>query len=568
MKKQFVLLFKKESQTTLFLIILFSLLLTGCFRNYYRIKEKTTTSKEVLQAMQAPEKYLVLHNNNLIWNITEVKIENGFLSGKTNRINSDRYNNLPIHPGDGYRYRKNNNTDQSYITNEIHIYVNEPIATSDSVKIALDSIKKIELFDKDKAATIGSYTISTIGVAAAVLVTVGVIVILSDPNFISGPKITPKPTANGQSSCPFVYTTDGEDYSFAGEIFGGALYPKLERDDYLALPALKPFENNYHIYLNNQAKEIQSINLAELYVIDHPSNSEVFMDKYGNTFTSSAIQKPLTALDSRGRSQLDKIAEVDNLTYYDVPSKEGEKLNDELFLTFAMPDNCLEGKLILRIRNSLIVDYSYQQYAFMFGKKWEEFQKRIHEKSSTELNQWVTDQEIPLSVSIEENGKWKILEQLLPTGPLAFRDYVVKLDLNGFKKSELRVKLASGELFWEIDRVGIDFSPNCVNHFAVVKPFRGVDQDSINVLNNIRYDDNNYLTQPRIGDETELVFTEPAQRKGEKRSVFLHSKGYYTLLGTEGKGKSMLFLHKFKKPASFTHFVNENYFKISRALQN
>ena len=156
----------------------------------------------------------------------------------------------------------------------------------------------------------------------------------------------------------------------------------------------------------------------------------------------------------------------------------------------------------------------------------------------------------------------------MPTGPLAFRDYLVKIDLPGSEKQELKVKLASGELFWEIDRVGIDFSPNSVDHFAVVKPFRGIDQDSINVLNNIRDDDNKYLTQPRIGDETELVFKEPALHKGEKRSVFLHSKGYYTLLGTEGKGKSMLFLHKFKKPASFTHFVNENYFKISRALQN
>ena len=92
--------------------------------------------------------------------------------------------------------------------------------------------------------------------------------------------------------------------------------------------------------------------------------------------------------------------------------------------------------------------------------------------------------------------------------------------------------------------------------------------ENINVLDKIYSDDNIYLTQPRIGDETELVFKEPAEQKMGKRSVFLHSKGYYTLLGSEGRGKSMLFLHKFKKPASFTHFVNENYFKITGAFQN
>ncbi len=568
MKKPFIHLSKRESQIAVTVLILFSLILTGCFHKYYKVTEKTTPSENVLQAVQAKDKYLVLHNNNLIWNITEVKIENGFLSGKINKLNADRYNYLPIYPGGGYRYRQNKNTDQSYITNEIHLYVNDPIAAGDSVRIALDSIKKIELFDKDKAATIASYTIGTIIGVAAALVTVGVIVILSDPNFISGPKITPKPTANGQSSCPYIYTTDGEDYSFAGEIFGGALYPKLERDDYLALPALKPIENNYHIFFNNQAKEIQSINMAELFVIDHPSNSEAIIDNDGNAFTLSAINKPLTALDSRGRSQLEKIGEADNLTYFDVPFSKDEKLQDELILTFAVPENCREGKLVLRIRNSLIVDYSYQQYAMMFGNKWEGLQKRINEKSVSDLNQWVIDQGIPLSVSIENDAGWRILEQLLPTGPLAFRDYVVKIDLSGLKKSELKIKLASGELFWEIDRVGIDFSPNYINHFTVVKPFLGLDQDSINVLDKIYSDDNNYLTQPRIGDETELVFKEPAEQKMAKRSVFLHSKGYYTLLGSEGRGKSMLFLHKFKKPASFTHFVNENYFKITGAFQN
>jgi len=563
MKNSFVFSTKKTTLFKRLSLVFVIVLLSGCFRYYYEVKERKSPTDKDLQEMQSADKYFILHNNALFWNIGNVKIENGILSGIVNNIPSERYNFLSSDLKKPYRYYRRKKVDESFILNEIHIYVNEPIAIKDVVGIPLNSINKIEIYNKDKSATTASFGFGTIGVAGVTILTAA---ILSGAFDSKTPP--PPPPSSTQSSCPFVFTTDGETNSFAGEIFGGAIFPTLERDDYLALPSLKSIENNYYLFLTNQAREIQSTNLAELYVIDHPANTEVIIDKYGNVLTTSEIQKPLTVVDSEGRSQLKKATEADGITYFALPLSRDEKSTDELIMTFNVPENCPEGKLILRARNSLIVDYSYQKYAGLFGEKWAVWQDKINDKPQKELNKWNSEQGIPLSVYIEENGTWKFLDYFLPPGPLAFRDNALRINLAAHKKSEVKIKLEAGKLFWEIDRIGMDFAQNSIKNYLIIKPIQATDQDSTDVLSKLLYEDGNYVTQPEIGDEVELVFHEPAEKEGMKRSVFLHSRGYYTILGNNGRGKSLVYLQKFRKPSSFTHFVSDNYFEILNVAQN
>ncbi len=549
---------------TYFLLFFLLLLFSGCFHNYYKVVEKKTPDESDLKVMQSANKFVVLHSDDHLWYITDVKIANGNLSGVLLKIDPVKYDFIyPYHSGSN-RYLRNKKVDQSHIVNEIHIFVNKSLALKDSVKIPVESINKIDIYDKNRAATIASYTISTIGVVTAAILVAAVIAVATEP------KPAPKPVqTNGNgSSCPFVYTTDGEEYNFAGEIFGGALYPKLERDDYLALPQLKAANNNYQLFLNNQAREIQSINLTELCVVDHPVNTNILLDKYGKIYTTSDIKEPVSATDSKGRSQLDKISKADGLTYYDVPVTREEQTTDELLLTFAKPQKCDGGKLILRLRNSLLVDYSYEKYVALFGHKWDKWQAKINQKSSEELNQWSMNQMIPLSVYIQKRGEWKLVDNILPSGPYAFRENILSINLEGIESSEVKLKLSTGKLFWEIDRIGMDFTPDYVSQKTVVKPYRATDQNSEDVLAKILNDDSIYLTQPEIGNEVVVDFHEPAINQGLMRSVFLHSKGYYSILGNDNHGKSLLFLQKFKKPESFTQFVQDNYFEILGASKN
>jgi len=165
-----------------FSVLIFSLfLLSSCFHNYYKITEKETPSITDLKAMQSANKFLVLHNNNLLWNVSNVNIENGFVSGIAYKIYPERYNFINLNTREPYRYRRRENLNQSYIINEIHFYVDEPLAVRDSVKIPVELIRKIEIYDKNKSATTGSYLIGSLGVAIpAFIIVAGIVLSSSD----------------------------------------------------------------------------------------------------------------------------------------------------------------------------------------------------------------------------------------------------------------------------------------------------------------------------------------------------------------------------------------------------
>jgi len=167
-----------------FSVLIFSpFLLSSCFHNYYKIIEKERPSITDLKAMQSANKFLVLHNNNLLWNVSNVNIEDGFLSGIAYEIYPERYNFIDLNKKGSLRYRRRENLNQSYILNEIHFYVDEAIAVRDSVKIPVELIRKIEIYDKNKSATTGSYLIGSLGLAIPVFVIVAGIV-LSSSDFL------------------------------------------------------------------------------------------------------------------------------------------------------------------------------------------------------------------------------------------------------------------------------------------------------------------------------------------------------------------------------------------------
>ena len=150
-----------------FFVVLFLLpiLLSSCFHNYYKIIEKNPPTLMDFKAIGSPNKFLVLCNNGLLWNISNVKIDDRFLSGTASEIYPERYDFIDLKRNQSNRYRHNQSIDQSYIINEIHVYVDEPLAVRDSVKIPIELIRKMEIFDKNKPATTGSWIIGSLGIA-------------------------------------------------------------------------------------------------------------------------------------------------------------------------------------------------------------------------------------------------------------------------------------------------------------------------------------------------------------------------------------------------------------------
>jgi hypothetical protein len=532
---------------TIVLIIL-TFLGSGCFRNFYAVKQTKSISNESLQQLKNKGKNFIYHDGMHTWSIQNPVIENDVLSGEISRLSPER-ENYPIMaiPGHANRFRR---PSENFIIHEVHIYANFQVVPSAPARIPINSISRIDIYNPDYVTTLGSWVLGGYGVVGGTAILAGIIFVASwDPP-------APKPPAARIGSCPFIYTCDGEKNSFAGEIFSGAIFPALEKNDYLNLTGIQPVENYYHILMSNMDREIQHTNLAEILVIDHPLNTEIFIDKNGHVLTCSDIRKPWSALDQQGNSLLKLLSEADNLSYMSGSGNNEDNIMDEIILTFKIPQNHDEGKLIIRARNSLLLDQSFVKFLGFFGNKT----KWLSNKPADELKNWSKEQGIPLSVYIEKKHCWKLVGQFDIPGPLAFKDNILEIDLSGIEESDLHVKLISGKLFWDLDRAGMDFSENSPLDVTIVKPFRAINQDSADVVNLILQDDSAYFVQPEIGDMAEIMYRVPETRLNSSRSVFLHSKGYYTILPDYAQPKSMVYLNRFNKPGSFTRFVRKNYF--------
>ena len=426
-----------------------------------------------------------------------------------------------------------------------HYDVSSEQTESGKVLIPFTAIDQIEVYDVDLAKTI---VYSTLGIAG----TLGAIFI-----FILLTK----------DSCPFIYAYNGESYEFVGEIYSGAIHPPLERHDYLPLPVLQPVENEYRIKITNEIKEIQHTNLTELLVFDHPENAEILVDKYGNIHTVSDPQLPefATAMDGSNIEYL--LAEKDSLSFMSgIPDNENQDM-DAVILTFDKPVDKDTGKLVIKGKNSFWLDYIHGQFSELFGDRLETWKEEQKDKSPEKMIEWSLDQGIPLSVYLETDEGWEFVDYYNVVGPLAAKEDVLEIDLTKAKNDKVNIKLEFGFLFWEIDYAAMDFTPNLTTSNYTVPVTSAMDQNSIDVSYELRYDDDQYYHQPHIGDQALLTFDVPEQIEGTKRSVILHSKGHYEIIkNTEGE-PDLAYLNSFRKPGAFSRFSKERFMQFYNQFQ-
>ncbi|MDP3912136.1 MAG: hypothetical protein Q8R96_00135 [Bacteroidota bacterium] len=55
-------------------------------------------------------------------------------------------------------------------------------------------------------------------------------------------------------------------------------------------------------------------------IIDHQKNAVGFIDKYGNPYTCSQIQPPISAIDLKGNSLNELLNSADDISYQSAPS--------------------------------------------------------------------------------------------------------------------------------------------------------------------------------------------------------------------------------------------------------
>ena len=484
---------------------------------------------------QDEKKFIILHYGDSAWHFRDIIAGDSMVTGYLYPLRGhDKYKTT--NPDGVSRYKRSVRHDESEVLNEVHIYTTE-LTEQGFIQASFPAaaVNRIEVFDPAVGATVASYVFSGLAIAIPVIVAVALLT---------------------KESCPFIYVSDDDSYKFIGEIYSGAIYPSLERDDYLPLPEAKPGQAEYMIKMTNEVHEIQNTNLAELQVIDHPSGTTVLMDKYGNYQTMVNPQSPAEAMNLKGKNILDVIMERDTLLYFGNNLEKDESSTDGIILKFKRPPDASHAKLVIKAKSTFWLDYVFTRFHSLFGDQYDCWVTKQETIPDRQMKEWSIEQKIPLLVYVEKKGEWKFVDYYNVTGPMAAREDVLPIDLTDIKTDTIRIKLEYGFMFWEIDYAAIDFSPNAevIQRTAMLE--EAIENKETDVKKLLESTDLFYYVQDEIGDNADMKFTIPPRIR-EEQSLFLHSRGYYKIL-LEGKGKQQVkYLLSFRKKGRFPEYSNQ-----------
>ncbi len=514
----------------IFLIMFYSV---GC--RYFKAKQVDMTSVETIQEIGQLHKSFFVHHRGDVHSLSEIKVDSVYISGFL--TNASRF----YYQDGRTNYRIKN--DEKNIVNEVHIYVNQGYALNalGQTQIPLSAIDKVIITDLNGGKTAASFIFGGLGIILGVIVIITVIVALT------------------KSSCPYVYSNDGEGFVFEGEIYGGAIASNLQREDYLPLKALKSDNDFYKIRISNELKERQYTDLAELVVIEHNDNQKVLLDKKGLVQIVSEPRRPLSAFNSSGEDILGSIEKKDSVLFF---FNDINYSKNDVLMRFKIPENVDKAKLVINGQNTLWFDYQFGEFLSKFGVMYESFMNKQSELPQEEREQMAIDNDFPLSILIKKGDKWETIERLNTIGPLASRDFVIPIDLSNSDEDYIEIKLETGFMFWQVDFAGLDFTSDEETKVITLKPISAQGTGSVDWSKQLNDIDKDYMAQEQTGDIAEIVYRSVKSRDQKAYSYFLHTSGYYELVRDFDGIPKFAELNQFKTNGYFSDFSRANYLKL------
>ncbi len=268
----------------------------GCQR-FYKPVVMETPSLEIKQSslkkLSEENRYFILRKDSVSYNLSNIVLdaEKMTLSATVKPVSSQHELYVNLKKPKKFNYVKR--LGQDVVLTEVHLFTSDTgsiVINAENV-LSLASIEKIEVIEFDKKRTTNSFVWGTVGIVLGAGLVIAILAAVSNE-----PEPPPPPPV---SSCPYISVFDGKRFVLKGEIYSAAIYPSLQREDFLPL-GISPVDNMYEVKISNELKEIQHTDFAALMVVDHERELEVGIDPEGNLYNTSRLIQPSTAnLNSR-----------------------------------------------------------------------------------------------------------------------------------------------------------------------------------------------------------------------------------------------------------------------------
>ncbi|NNV55366.1 hypothetical protein [Limnovirga soli] len=529
-------------------------MLTGC-RSYY--KATNTDKNAVVQNISSAQynnRFFILRNGASAYYMSNVLVseDRTTMHCHLEALPPEHYLHLINGVSSNRRYKKSIN--EQSVLNEVHFYIptDTSARTGGDYTLALNKVEKVEVIEKDNGRTTSSYVLGGLGIAVGALA-VGSLIALAL-----------------KSSCPFVSAYNDNQLQLQGEIYGGAIYPQLCRNDYIGLRMSPTPAGKLQLQISNELKENQFTDVAELLVITHDKNIKVVADEKGNLHSVALPVLPNTAI-AAGKNIMPLLQNPnDDLTYKFDDTIAAAQNNNHVVLSFTKPINSTTAKLVLRLKNSYWLDMVYGKFTLGFGNQYDAFMQSQRKAPVEKLNNWKQEQQLPLTIAVQTGNGWQTQQTLTTFGPLANRETAIPIDISQVPNGKINVQLSCGFMFWEIDYAAIDFSNDATTlQVAKLLPQKATDETGKNVLPLLLKEDNIFLEQPLPGNAAiiEYAYT-PLQDTAKTQTYILHAKGYYEHIREYTNAPDMTFLQQFKQPAALSNYSMALYKKAMQTDLN
>jgi hypothetical protein len=157
------------------------------------------------------------------------------------------------------------------------------------------------------------------------------------------------------SSCPYLYTWNGERFEFVTDFMGGGemgyleeprRYNKPDPEEYVRIRGdqLKEKDGRYELRVTNELEEAMFVDRLQLIAVAHPRGTEVYPNegmsdppKSFKLFVTRNARPPLSAVDEHGHDVLELISKMDRRWPDDFKLDQIRGYADEHWLTVKLP---------------------------------------------------------------------------------------------------------------------------------------------------------------------------------------------------------------------------------------
>jgi hypothetical protein len=397
------------------------------------------------------------------------------------------------------------------------------------MKIPLTDVKRVEV---RSASTVGT-----------LLVFVGVttlLVAVAAGASEAGRSSSPRTSGLDMSSCPAVYSWDGEAWRLDSGTFGGAFLEPLARTDVDNLRFVRTVDGRLRMRLANELSETDYVDALSVLAVDHPIGTEVVPDASatGDLHLVGPLAAPVAARDDRGRDALANVSAVDGWGWESSPTGRDTAvagdIRDGLEVEFSRPAGAGQATLVLDGNNTPWAASLMQEFVASHGRETDAWYAGLNANPLAARTLGLRmAQEGFLQVSVLTSDGWQRQGLVWEAGPEVAKRQAIPLDLSGVEGETVTVRLESIPLFWNLDRVAIAFSPagreaQALTVQEVTAASARLKADGRDVAALLAAVDGTYLVL-ETGEAAELDFHVPPVPEGRARSYLLSSTGWYRI---------------------------------------